>query len=107
MASSKASVQEESHDKNRLKVCVVCYRKGKRLLSDREVENVRSYVIDDYDINNSYFPAGICDGCHLLLNKKAKYQVSRYRLRGNDLTSFHAIIFNIFMQLSDVYCRNI
>ena len=22
-------------------------------------------------MNNSYFPAGICDGCHLLLNKKA------------------------------------
>ena len=71
MDSSKASVQEESHDKNRLKVCVVCYRKGKRLLSYKEVENVRSYIIDDYDINNSYFPAGICDGCHLLLNKKA------------------------------------
>ena len=62
--------REESHNKNRMKVCVVCYRKGKRSLSSKDIEAVREYVINGYDVNNRYFPGALCNGCYLLLNKK-------------------------------------
>ena len=61
-------LQEETHERNRSNVCVACYRKGKRSLSENEVKSVRSFV--EYDLKNSSFPSGICNGCHLLLNKK-------------------------------------
>ena len=65
---------DSSHNKNRKKVCVVCYRKGKRPLSERDVEAIKEYCITDYNINDQTFPAALCNGCYLLLNKKRNGQ---------------------------------
>lgn len=70
MASNFMSSIEEKHEINRTKVCIICYRKGNRQLSESAAEGVRRFVIEDFDINNSNFPSGICNGCHLLLSKK-------------------------------------
>ena len=64
-------MQELTHDKNRLNVCILCYRKGKRSLSGKEIESIREPIIEDYDVENPCFPTGICEGCHLLLNFKS------------------------------------
>ena len=64
-------MQELTHDKNRLNVCILCYRKGKRSLSGKGIEPIRELIIEDYDVENPCLPAGICEGCHLLLNFKS------------------------------------
>ena len=63
-----APMQELTHDKNRLNVCILCYRKGKRSLSGKEIELIREFIIGDYDVENPCFPDGICEGYHFLLN---------------------------------------
>ena len=64
-------MQEKTHDKNRSNVCILCYRKGKRSLSGKEIESIREFIVEDYVVENPCFPAGICEGCHLLLYFKS------------------------------------
>ena len=64
------TTSELSHEKNRHQVCVVCYRKGSRPVAKKEADEIRKNIIQGYDVGNPLFPAAICDGCHLLLNRK-------------------------------------
>ena len=60
----------DEHANHREKVCVVCSRKVKRKMNDRKVNAVKDFLIEGYDRDNSDFPSGICNGCHLLLEKR-------------------------------------
>ena len=62
--------QDEYHEKNRNKVCVVCYRKGQRSLSQKEADAIEEHLIQGYKKSNQDFPCAICEGCHLLLSRK-------------------------------------
>ena len=55
---------------SRQKVCIVCYRKGSRTLSDDEIKSVQYYVIEGYDVNNPDFPSAICSTCNNALCRK-------------------------------------
>ena len=73
MASASSSTEfDEIHEKCRKKVCAVCYRKSSRNLSSREASIIKDNVISNFDLLNPDFPSGVCNGCHLLLSKKAK-----------------------------------
>ncbi len=72
MASCSKTNVDVEHERSRYPVCVVCYREGKNSLSKKEVESVETLLIDRHDVNNPDFPAAICEGCHLLLNRKEK-----------------------------------
>ena len=65
-------IMDEEHKKNRSKVCIVCHRKGSRSLSNNDIESVKKFVIKDYNVEDLDFPSALCNGCYLLLNKKAK-----------------------------------
>ena len=65
---------DETHESCRFKVCVLCYRKGSRSLSQNDVELIKEYVIDGYSVENSNFPAAICTTCLFLLHKKGNKQ---------------------------------
>ena len=58
------------HERCRSKVCVVCYRKVNRTLS--EIQTVQEFLIDGYNISHPDFPNGICTGCSIILSKKRK-----------------------------------
>lgn len=61
---------EDKHEACRHRVCVICYRKGQRPLSDIDITAVQEFVIANYNVKNPDFPAALCNGCHLLLCKK-------------------------------------
>ena len=63
---------DETHESCRFKMCVLCYRKGSRSLSQNDVELIKEYVIDGYSVENSNFPAAICTTCLFLLHKGNK-----------------------------------
>ena len=55
----------------RAKVCVVCSRKATRnSLSENDIREIVTFVDKYYDKNDPAYPTGLCNGCHLLLNKK-------------------------------------
>ena len=55
------------------KVCVVCSRKATRnSLSENDIREIVTFVDKDYDESDPAYPTGLCNGCHLLLNKKKK-----------------------------------
>ena len=60
------------HDRCRSKVCVVCYEKASRMLSNFEIEAVDTFFIDGYKLTHPDFPCGICTGCSIALSKKRK-----------------------------------
>ena len=66
MATSFNLEHEEYHGR----VCVVCYRKASRSLSQAEVGDIQKYLIEGYNVNDPDFPNGICTGCSLSLSKK-------------------------------------
>ena len=61
---------DETHESCRFKVCILCYRKGTRLLSEKDVTLVKEYVIDGYSLENDNLPAALCTTCQILLSKK-------------------------------------
>ena len=71
MAEAVFSIDEE-HEKNRHKVCLICYGKGKVALYDTEITVIREHIISDYSINNPDFPAAICLRCRMLIYRKSK-----------------------------------
>ena len=62
------------HDKQRSKVCVICLQKSKsdRPLSARDIELIRRFARENYNILDSDYPSGLCGGCRLTLFKKEK-----------------------------------
>ena len=67
-----ATALDETHEKLRKRVCIVCYRKASRNLSAKEIFIVQEHLIEHFDIDNPDFPSGVCGGCHMLLLKKGK-----------------------------------
>ena len=67
--------KDESHARNRLKVCIGCMRKGKRSLSTELINLVKRHVLPDFDSEDKRFPAGICNSCYLMIKKAAKGEV--------------------------------
>ena len=65
-----ATGYEAGHEACRGKVCVVCYQKATRLLSECASVVVKEHIIDHYDISNPDFPCGVCEGCNISLSKK-------------------------------------
>ena len=65
-----ATSLEIGHEKCRGMVCVVCYEKASRALSASDIEGIKKYVIEGYDVGNPDFPCGICTGCNIALSKK-------------------------------------
>lgn len=66
---------DEGHMRCRKMVCIVCYGKGRRNISEKELTWIRENLIDGFNIDNPSFPAAICDHCHILLSR---------RIAGND-----------------------
>ena len=70
MASKMASSALEGHEKCCKKVCILCYKRGNRSISQKEMEHIQDNIIHELKRDNLDFPSAICKGCHLLLNKR-------------------------------------
>lgn len=55
--------QALNHNENRSKVCVVCFEKSKYKITDVIVSRIRSYFIENYDVDDESVPCGICSKC--------------------------------------------
>ena len=49
------STFDASHEECRHRVCIVCYGKGSRTLSETEIQTKQGFLIDGFDIENSNF----------------------------------------------------
>ena len=65
-----ATAFDDDHMRCRTKVCVICYRKGERRISDRELRWIQSNLIEGYNKEDVDFPIAMCGGCHYLLSKR-------------------------------------
>ena len=73
-----ASKFEQEHEECRQRVCVLCYHKGDRPISEREIKCIDQYLIEGYTPDNPDFPNALCTGCHIDLSKKiadSEYQL--------------------------------
>ena len=62
-----------AHAAYRLKVCLLCYKKGNRPISDSEVLFIKTNLIKDYDRNNLDFPGSLCETCHINIKAKKSF----------------------------------
>ncbi len=56
-----------SHDENRIKVCVICWRKGSCRISRHQEGLIRRFVLENFDPLLTFFPNGICTTCKTVL----------------------------------------
>ena len=63
----KFTTMADDHNMCCKKVCVLCYEKGNRSISDKEIDYVRSFVIECYDVENQNFPSSLCEPCHFII----------------------------------------
>ena len=64
-----------NHEDSRKAVCCVCGKMPKgsstakaiTLVNDRQIEMVKSFVFQDYNVNNPMHPTGMCLGCNTAL----------------------------------------
>ena len=63
-----------NHDECREKVCIVCIGKASysHKITPKLVDLLKLYARDDFSIDDSAFPSGICNTCHLAIHKKAR-----------------------------------
>ena len=59
----------DHHAEYRKKVCVVCYKKAERSISECKVKSIQDQLIHGYTIDNFDFPCGLCNNCHHLVQK--------------------------------------
>jgi hypothetical protein len=52
-----------THDENREKVCAVCMNKAKYTITDCVLERIKTYFIENFDIEDPCLPSGICAKC--------------------------------------------
>ena len=66
------------HDESRRKVCCMCGKRPKeiRQLTSSNYENVKKYVNEIFDLNDSHNPTDICNTCRMFLNQHAKEDTS-------------------------------
>ena len=75
---------ELGHNECRSWVCVCCYRKADRSLSEKDIACIQLHLIERYNVDNPDFPNGICSGCHLELLKKDKSDEYSLKILVND-----------------------
>ena len=63
----------DSHMWCRKLVCVVCYKKGNRDISENEQLWIQDNLIDGYDANDANFPAAVCTFPYLIKPKNKRY----------------------------------
>ena len=67
-----------THEENRAKVCAPCGRKimdkDKRKLNNLQIKIIKDHIDCDFNIENSVFPVGICQGCRTLFLSFPKIQ---------------------------------
>ena len=63
---------ELGHNEWRSRICVCCYQKTDRPLSEKDIACIQLNLVEGYNVDNPDFPNGICSGCHLELSKKSK-----------------------------------
>ena len=78
------STFDASHEECRHRVCIVCYGKGSRTLSETEIQTTQYFLIDGSDIKNSNFPCAAYVKCHIMLLKKYKDPDFLMPIRGID-----------------------
>ena len=78
------STFDASHEECRQRVCIVCYGKGSRTLSETEIQTIQYFLIDGSDIENSNFPCAAYVKCHIMLLKKYKDPDFLMPIRGID-----------------------
>ena len=62
------------HKSNREKVCIVCIGKASssRLLSEKNIELIRNFVRENYEVDDPDYPCGICNSCNFNVYEKAR-----------------------------------
>lgn len=101
MATASTPV-DQGHEKSRNRVCAICYRKGNRSLSARDVESIRMYAIDGYSKENSDLPCGLCNSCYILLSKRRNGEEELQLPIASDYNPQRPMNMR---SLSDCYCR--
>ena len=71
-----ASKALDDHDRCRKRVCVLCFKKGNRPISESELNFIQSNIIERYDVTNLNFPCVLCDACHILISKTSSNEVN-------------------------------
>ena len=66
----------DDHDRCRKRVCVLCFKKGNRPISESELNFIQSNIILRYDVTNLNFPCVLCDACHILISKTSSDKVN-------------------------------
>ena len=59
----------DSHEECCHQVCILCYGKGKRSISDKELKFIQDKLINGYQIGDSNFPARLCEECNFIIGK--------------------------------------
>ena len=93
---------ELGHNECRKRVCVCCYRKADRPLSERDNACIQLHLIQGYNVANPDFPNIICSGGHLELSfERVK--------RGDYIHIFHQyqklILLEKSSELYSFFCR--
>ena len=64
------------HEDNRKLVCAPCGKKISltqvRPVSEKDINLIRKYINNDFDIKNPVYPSGICNTCRIYLSKALK-----------------------------------
>ena len=60
----------DDHERYCGMVCIICYKKGKKSLTDAQTKYIASNLIKGFELGNPYFPSAICVNCNILVNGK-------------------------------------
>ena len=75
MSSTKCK-KKSDHETNRLKVCAPCGNKisskEKRILNTTQIDLIVSHRNQEFSVENSVFPVGICNSCRIYYGKVGK-----------------------------------
>ena len=62
------------HEKCRSSVCIICHKKGKRALTDRQIEYIQKNIVRTFTMDNSSFPCATRIKCNNKLNSNISGQ---------------------------------
>ena len=66
--------EKANHDTNRLKVCLLCFKKTKemRKITENHKDIIEKYVIDRLNWNDFSLPQVLCGSCRIILGEYSK-----------------------------------
>ncbi|PAA49210.1 hypothetical protein BOX15_Mlig018049g5 [Macrostomum lignano] len=58
-----------SHEENRLKICLLCYKKGSSMqrIGNASLKRIQAHFLPNYNANDEQLPAALCARCNKLL----------------------------------------